>query len=845
MRRFLDENGLSNNVVYAAIPDKTGKIWCSTNKGISCYLPLTNSFQNYTNEDGLQSNEYNQGAFFKDAEGKIYFGGIDGLNIFDPKKITANTFIPPVVITAMEIQYKPITPESHPDILDSHISETKQLVLNHKQNTFSFEFTALSFSLPERNMYQYSLSRNGEPDQWIRTGNRRFATYTNIQPGHYTFKVKGSNSDGIWNETPASVEIFITPPFWQTWWFRIFVLILFVLFIYLIFYIRLRNIRSQKKLLEKRVEAKTQRLLKQKEQIENQNRELKEINEKIVEQSEKIIQKNKLLNNQHEKISKQRDNLIQMAEQVKEANQTKLRFFTSISHELRTPLTLIIGPLKEMISKIEHISAKELQRKFSIVYGNASKLLLIVNQLLDFRKVETDNMKMSVSKFDMVSFVQKTAFLFNDLATRGKYRFTFISKHDHLKIWADKEKLEKVIYNLLSNAFKHTSEEGEISISLATTNDEKLGKAATITVKDNGAGMDEEKIPLIFERFYQLDPSENYQSSGSGLGLAIAKKYIELHHGSITVYSAQGKGSSFVVHIPLSKNHFGDDIKLEERQLVDTELLTSSIGEYSPVTYNTVDTSEDRQKPLLLLIEDDKNLRLYLKDILSEQYRIVGTDNSKKGKELAISKHPELIVCDVMLPDNNGFEFCEQIKKEFSTSHIPVILLSALADNQSNMNGLKAGADAYITKPFDLQHLILNIENLIEGRRRLQKKFDTSETSNFEEAGSNSSDQIFLNEAIKCVENNLDDSTFNVENFCSQMRLSQPQVYRKIKALTGLNITEFIRNIRLKKAAQLLRTGNFKINEVAYETGFNDPNYFTKSFIKLYGMTPSDYAKSF
>lgn len=845
INQYITANGLANNIVYGAIADNIGNIWCSTNLGISKLDINTGKFQNYTYQDGLQSNEFNQGAFFKDTEGAIYFGGINGLNIFDPEQITPNRFLPPVVITALEIQYKSITPKSHPEILENHISETKQLVLDHNQNTFSFEFTALSFSIPERNKYQYSLSKKGKPDQWINSGNRRFATYTNVYPGHYVFKVKGSNSDEVWNETPASIEIIIKPPYWQTWWFRIFLFMLLSLIIYLVIYIRLRNLHSQKKLLQKRVEAKTNRVSKQKEQIENQNRELIEINEKTKEQNENIKQKNKLLNEQHEQISKQRDDLIRMADQMEETNQAKFRFFTSISHELRTPLTLIISPLKEMISNIENLSTKELQRKFSIVYGNASKLLLTVNQLLDYRKMETDNMTMHVSKFDFVSFVQKTAFFFNDLATREKYQFTFLSDYDNLKIWADKEKLEKVIYNLLSNAFKHTPKEGKVNIRLSSVLDNERGKLAIITVSDNGEGMHEEKIPLIFERFYQLEQTGKSYQTGSGLGLAIAKKYIELHNGTINVESTKGLGSTFTVQIPVGKKHFGENINFEDQANDETELLISSIGEYSPLNVNGINTSEDRVKPLVLLIEDDKSLRLYLKEILSEQYRIEDTNSAKEAKKLAVSKHPDIIICDVMLKDIDGFEFCRHIKHEFSTSHIPVILLSALADNESNINGLKAGVDAYITKPFDLQHLILNIENLIDGRRRLHKKFNGSDSSGETDKVIVSSDQLFLDEAIRSVENNLNNSDFNVEMFCAVLNLSQPQVYRKIKALTELNISEFIRNIRLKKAAQLLRAGNHKINEVAYETGFNDPNYFTKSFIKLYGMTPTEYGKSF
>uniref|UniRef100_UPI0032175369 hybrid sensor histidine kinase/response regulator transcription factor n=1 Tax=uncultured Draconibacterium sp. TaxID=1573823 RepID=UPI0032175369 len=834
-KRFLASDGLANNTVYAVVADNNEKVWCSTNMGISCFDTKTNSFHNYTYEDGLQNNEFNEGTYFKDKDGIIYMGGIEGLNVFDPDKIKLNTFVPPVVITEMEIQYKKVTPISHPKVTSKQISETNYLRLNYKQNAFSFKFTALSYSLSKKNKYKFSLTEIGKQDNWIEAGHERDASYTNISPGNYIFKVKGSNSDGVWNEKPTSITIIIPPPYWQTWWFRLLVILTLLGLTFLTFYLRVRNIKQQKKILQKQVNEKTKALVVQKERIESQNKRLQQ-------KADDISQKNKLLNEQHIRILDQRDKLLELNEKVEEANRTKIHFFTGISHELRTPLTLITSPLKNLIENIETTNTKELKRKLTNIYVNSSKLLLIVNQLLDFRKAETNNTEMHISEIDMVSFVYKTSLLFNELAKQKKFQFNFTSAADQLTVYVDTDKLEKIIYNILSNAFKFTPQGGEINVHVSCSEEEN--KFAVLSIKDNGVGIEENKLPFIFEQFYQLKQTQKLPNAGSGLGLALVAKYIELHKGDIKVKSTQGVGSEFIIKIPVGKDHFDGDVVFDNQEHNQRELLQATIGDYIPVSNNDLTESGNKNKSTLLVIEDDHDLRAYIKEFLSAQYKVEEAENAEQGFQLATTKNPDAIICDVMLPDMNGFKLCSKLKSEFQTSHLPIILLTSLADKESRLSGIKSGADYFISKPFDLKHLVLSIENLIEGRLRLQKKYSLTDPDNINQVVSNTKDQSFLKEAIKIIDKNIIDSTFNVESFCEQMDLSQPQCYRKIKAITGLNISEFIRNTRLKKASKMLKTGEYKINEVAYETGFNDPNYFTKCFTKLFGVTPSDYIKS-
>ncbi len=843
VRSYMDSDGLANNVVYATLTDKKNRIWCSTNYGISVLTPANNAFTNYTWEDGLQSNEFNQSAYFKSNDGTIYMGGIEGFNIIEPERITPNAFVPPVAFTALSVYHEPVTPFSHPKVTTHHISQTNALTLTYRQAIFTLEFAALNYIHANKNQYRYMLK--GYDKEWINGGTGRKATYTNISSGEYTFMVQGSNNNGIWNTEAASIRITILPPYWLTWWFKLLFFLLLASGSYLIFSFRLRTIKRKASLLKQLVQEKTADLSEKNKHIETQNHELIRINEEINLRNQKIEEKNIQLNHQNEQIAEQRDNLIHLSDELKRANQAKINFFTNISHEFRTPLTLIIGPLKELTHTMDNTSAAELQRKFKIVYGNASKLLMLVNQLLDFRKADTDNITLRYSKLDIVNFTRQTASLFNDMAKRKKIEFGFHSSFSHRELCFDQDKMEKIIFNLLSNAFKFTPANGEINITLDIKPSE-AGPNLLLSVSDTGQGIAIEDQQIIFEPFFQSNRHDRQQEAGSGIGLALVKKYTELHNGSIHLNSSPGNGSTFVMKIPMVEqcNEAGNQLLAPANSsTIDKELLFSSMEDYSPLMLREQKTGKEYQLPKILLVEDDNDLRAYLREILSPAYRIIESQLAAPALELVEKQNPDLILSDVMLPDFNGFELCVQIKNTLQTSHVPVVLLTALSDLPNELKGIKSGADAYLSKPFDVQHLLATIENLIVQRRKLKEKFYRGISIDSAEYTSNQGDQAFLTKVMAEIEKNITHSDFDVEALCQSIHLSQPQTYRKIKALTNLSITEFIRNIRLKKAAQLLATGNQSISEVAYEVGFSDPNYFTKCFVKLYGQTPSDFVK--
>jgi signal transduction histidine kinase/ligand-binding sensor domain-containing protein/DNA-binding response OmpR family regulator len=836
--RFLDSDGLSNNLVYGILSDTRGKIWCTTNYGLSVYDTQDRTFQNYTFQDGLQSNEFNQEGYYQSADGIFYVGGIDGLNIFRPEDIETSSFIPPVHIEQMEIQYEPVTNHTHPDIMTQLLSRKEVLRLSHNQSTFSFEYTALDYSQPERNRYKYILV--GYDANWIDAGNRRIASYTRIPPGEYVFQVMGSNSDGVWNSEPASIFIEIKPPVWRTPWFRATLFVIITGVIYLMFYLRISSIKKQKYLLEVRVKEKTHTLVEKNKFIETQNQELTRINDNIIE-------KNEVLAEQHRKIIQQRDDLIRMTEQVQNSNQERIKFFTTISHEFRTPLTLIINPLKSIINSIADADRDEILRKLKTVNINASKLLVLINQLLDIRKVEVTGMNLDITRFDIVSFTSQTVTLFDDLAQQKGITLEMKSSHPRLDIWADRLKIEKVLYNLLSNAFKFTVQGGSVTVRISCSDSDISKDQFVLSVEDTGIGIDPEKLPYIFNRFYQSDSSEIKQLRGSGLGLAITKDYTELHEGYVSVISTPGMGSSFRVTLPINRHQRESTEAGTESEISreDADIFETSLGSYIPVNVSSHDPIEDRKRRRLLIIEDDETLNAYLKDVLSQEFSVIAVLRGSEGMEKVLSDVPDLIICDVMLPDMNGFEFCRRIRSDKRTNYLPVIMLTSLSDHESKLEGLKAGADYYIRKPFDIEELILRINNSIDSRQRLRLKYTHESLQNMWDDTPEMEEKTFLDRAVECVEKNISDAGFNVDELCDHLGISHSQVYRKIKSAAGLSISEFIRNVRLRKAARLLVSNQYKVNEVAYKVGFSDPNYFTKCFTSLYGQTPREYVKGF
>jgi signal transduction histidine kinase/ligand-binding sensor domain-containing protein/DNA-binding response OmpR family regulator len=799
--RFNIDDGLPNTFIQAITEDGSGNIWLSTNRGISKYNRVTRTFKNFVSSDGLQGNEFYRNSVFKTRSQNLLFGGVNGFNVIDPESIIENPNIPRIVITDLQIFNRPVVIGSKNSPLKKHIAETNELILSYKHSVFSFEFTALNYTSPEKNQYAYMLE--GFERDWNQVGTKRTATYTNISPGRYVFRVKGSNNDGLWNEAGISLDIVIEPPFWKTWWAYLIYLSLVIATIYSIMHYVLARERLKS-----------------------------------------------ALNIEHLELEK-----------MHELDQLKSRFFANISHEFRTPITLILGPLQRLIS--DTIDTANIKQSLQLMYRNAQRLLRMSNQLMDFHKIEAEDLKLELTKADIIQFLKKIVFSFQEHADHHKINLIFNSNVESKRTWFDIDKVDKIIYNLLSNAFKFTNDNGEICVQVEIRKNEKAGSTVRnddtsnwnfgseyidIQVRDNGIGITPDKIEHIFERFYQIAGSSTSQYHGIGIGLALTYELVQLYGGRITVTSEIEKGSIFEVCLSLDK-YF-----LEEYQLIADFDLKGQPDYHNnylkPVDNLTEEGTEKISEPIvktksamqtLLIVEDDEELLQYIKEAFQRDYRILTAKNGLEGYDKAIELIPDIVISDIMMLRMDGIELCEKLKTNEKTSHIPVVLLTARASDEHRIKGLKIGADAYITKPFNLEVVRSRVVNLLESRKKLREKFSKDLYLNINNVEMTSVDEQFIQRVLKAIEENMSDSEFNADVLSKKVGMSRMQLYRKLRGLTDQTVHEFIRNLRLNKAITLLEKRRLTVTEVAYQVGFNDLTYFARCFRNRFGKLPSEY----
>ncbi len=771
---FTEAEGLPNNVVYGILPDDEGKLWLSTNKGLSRFDPQNKTFRNYDVKDGLQSNEFNTGAYFRSKNGELFFGGINGLNYFYPDQVVDNPHIPEVVLTRLKLDDQYITPRTRPDLLKNSIQETTEVRLNYDDDVISFEFAALDFSIPEKNQYAYKLENFNK--DWIYAGPIRTATYTNLPPGSYTFRVKASNNDGIWNETGTALNLVITPPWWGTWWaYAIYSLLFFSILLKVRQY-ELKRLKLKNQLKVEIVETDTLRKL----------------------------------------------------------DQMKSQFFANISHEFRTPLTLVLGQVESVMTSDIDIKVKA---KLQIANKNARRLLKLINQLLDLSKLEAGSMELQTGKYNIVSFLKSLFYSFESLADSRNIRLQFLTEHDNIAVMFDPDKLEIIFYNLLSNAFKFVGDKGEITAVVSKVNDEQI----IIKVMDNGIGIPEDKLPHIFDRFYQVDSSVTREHEGSGIGLALTKELVELHKGAITVSSIEEQGTTFSIALPVAPLGGPNEIENETNVLPNLFDNANEI-ELSPIPFHESGSEAgETTKPILLVVEDNSDVRAYIREQLETAYHVIEAENGEMGIRQANTTIPDLIISDVMMPQMDGYTFCKHIRSNELTSHIPIIMLTAKAGLDDRIEGLEIGVDAYITKPFNAKELRASVRNLLTQREQLRKRFSKASVIKPTEVTAVSVDQAFLEKIIKMIEYHFDKPEFSNEVLAETMHMSISQLNRKLNALVGQPAGQLIRSMRLQRAADLLEQKAGSIAEICYQMGFSDQAYFSRAFKKQFGCSPSEY----
>lgn len=785
----INSNDIKNEIVQAIIEDENKNIWITTTKSIFNIIvniePSSDNYiynyHKYDGLDGFHNQQFNARSITKKMDGEILCGGTQGLSMFYPNKIKYNRFVPKVKLTALYLFNQEIKIDSiynKHKILTCALPYTSEIEFKHSQNVFSIAFSSMDYVLPQKNTYLYMLK--GFDSEWRKTNTNKI-TYTNLNPGVYTLNIKAINNDGFTSTEKTELKIIITPPFWTS---TVGYIIYGFVFIFILFlsYKFIRHNESQKY---------------------------------------KLIQ------------------IRQEAQQRHEMDDMKLRFFTNISHELRTPLTLIISPLEFVI---KHMEDNKLKEKLEIAYHNAIQLLNMINQLLDFRKCDIKGHQLNLTQGDIIEFIHNICNNFSECSERKNIFLTFFSSTNSLWMDFDEDKINKIVTNILSNAFKFTPKGGRIDVSLdIIKRGEEKQEFLEIKIADNGIGINNEDKKHIFERFYQASHQKGLNTSGSGIGLHIVKEFVTLHHGTITVCDNIGKGSVFIVTIPI--NRAQDSFISVKKDIIETSVYNKTeIKEYSDnKTAEEHNELNDKIRPTILIVDDNDDFRVFMKDFLSSEYNILEASDGKQAWEMIPNLQPDIIVCDIMMPEMNGNELCKLVKSDIRTSHILFILLTARSAKEHELEGFKNGADEYITKPFNLEILALRIKNLLQRRKENYKHYIDVSPSKI---SITSLDEKLIKKAIQYVEDNISRDDLSVEELSGELGMSRVHLYKKLLAITGKTPREFIRIMRLKRASQLLEESQLNVSEIAFQTGFNNMRLFRKYFKDEFGTLPSEYKEN-
>lgn len=773
------KDGLSSDILLSITEDKKGNLWFATEEELCKFTPMTGNIENYPSKVFPKHINFNEGAAIRTQDGQLMFNTVKGILHFSPDTITTNKYTPSIIFTNFQQAEQTITP-AEGGILTTHIDDTQLITLPHQRNSFSIQFAALDMRYPNSISYAYQLE--GFEKNWNYIGNQRTATYTNLPKGAYTLKVKSTNSDGVWVENTRSIKFIILPSFWETSWAYLLYILLTAFIIFATSYILFTIFR-----------------LKHKVTVEQQISDI------------------------------------------------KLRFFTNISHELRTPLTLIAGPIEHVLQN-GHLNHEE-KEQLTLVEKNANRMLHLVNQILDFRKIQNNKMKMRVQQIDLIPFTKHIMENFNNLADEHQIDFKLDTRLSSLCVWADADKLEKILFNLLSNAFKYTPQGKQIKVVIID-----IGKEVSISVEDQGIGISENKQKSLFIRFENLVDKNLFNQSSTGIGLSLVKELVELHHGSINIHSKSGEGSRFIIKLQKGKEHFDETTEF----ILSDDVVTDICQIFPNVQLTSLSENEkeeiNKEKESILIVEDNQELRFFLKTIFAQYFNVIEAENGKIGLEKSKEYQPDVIVSDVMMPEMDGTEMVRRLREEMTTSHIPIVLLTAKSTIESKIEGMKLGADDYITKPFSAAYLKARIFNLLEQRKKLQALYcasllpappeehqRTEQTTNKSVPILSPNDQKFMDKVMETIEKNIDNGDLMVEDIASEVNMSRSVFFKKLKTLTGLSPIEFLREIRMKRAAQLIETGEYSMAQIAYMVGLNDSHYFSKCFKQQYGITPTEY----
>ncbi|MDR1652633.1 MAG: response regulator [Prevotellaceae bacterium] len=765
-RNYTTQNGLPSDVILSIVEAENGELWVCSENSLTKFAPKNETFEMF----GEVRRMLNRLSFSESSKcvmknGEILLGFSQGIIRFDPKNVVQNLYKPYLAFTDFKIFNKSVEIGAKDSPLPSAVDDVQKIVLNHNQNFFTVEFVALDYTDPGNIYYAYKMD-DFDPG-WNYVVNQRAANYTKLSRGTYTFRVKSTNSDGVWTDNERVLKIVIRPPFWNTIWAYIVYAVLTIVLTYTL----LRIVFNYYK-------------MKAGIDLEHQQTEM------------------------------------------------KARFFTDISHEIRTPLTMIVSPIENIIQ--EKSTPKNIRTQLELVQKNAQKMLAMVNQILDFRKIQKT--ELNVQEIEIGNFVSAICNDFAETYDQKRRHFTITNSVGNAKIWADKSGIEKIIVNLLSNAFKYTSENRNIEVNIFEKNKDEIA----VEVRDEGFGIDREKIGRLFKRFESFN--EDKSKPSTGIGLSLVKEIADKHCAKVQVDSKLGEGSAFTVLFQKGFKHFEDKVNI----------LPAECGQSAESPEITgAESIELHEKTTILIVEDDADLRSFIRSILENEYTVFEAADGEEGYRKSVEILPDLVVSDIMMPKMDGIKFLQKLRTNVTTSHILFVLLTAKTTLENQLEGLRKGADDYITKPFNANLLLAKIQTMLERQRNLQRYYqnyfnlnkDKKQAFELQQLTISKQDEKLMRKVVEVIKNNIDNSEFRIDDICAEVGMSRTVFYKKIKNLTGLAPVEFVRDIMLQYAAQILETEDIAIKEVSYSIGIADTKYFTKIFKEKYSLTPTEYRK--
>ncbi|MCK0146235.1 ATP-binding protein [Arenibacter sp. F26102] len=797
IKSFGKNEGLLSSTISSIEMDMTGNLWLSTHGGISRFNVMEEKFVNFGIEDGLAESHFIFNSHANAENGTLYFGCPGGFYSVYTKNYQKSNLLPNTIITKFNILGNKAE-ESKLKHLPSALTSKStgyNLELPFNNNNIAIEFSTLDLTSPNKNEYAYKLE--GINDFWHYTkASNRNANYNDLPPGKYTFKVKSSNSDGVWNPEPTELSFLIAPPYWKSNMAYFIYTLLISLCIYISFILVQRWYTLKKNLVA-------------------------------------------------ETISREKDN---------EINRMKMVFFTDISHELRTPLALILGTIEKVVKEKKFVLSPLTSQR---IYNNTLRMHRLINQIMDIRKFDEGKLKLNISKNDIVKDINIIKNAFNDFARIYEIKYDFNCEKEEIRGWYDVDILEKILFNLLSNAFKYTQKKGQISVALEFANSHDLysmvkfkgnGKYIKCSVKDNGIGIPEKDLPHIFDRYYQATKAYSNQIPGTGIGMELVQKLVERHHGAIRVESEEGVFTEFTFFLPINKNAFDKKERINTGKPLTKSFIHNSefqvIDEVS-TEFESKSQAIKSGKPKILLVEDNDDLRFMVKEELKHDFYVIEASNGKEGYDAILEEKPQLVICDILMPIEDGISMLKRVKDNNDVNTIPIFMLTAKNSEETKIECLSLGAEDYIEKPFSLEFVKWKVKNTLITRQELKEKYSKIITPEPSEIIVDSNEEKFIKKLIQIIEDSMDDNLLSVEYLASEVGMSRANLYRKLQAIVDDTPVNFIKQIRLKRAAQLLKKNKMYISEVAYMTGFNNQKYFSKCFSKEFGKSPTEYAKQF